>query len=124
MAVMPMSDDFDQKVTEFFRTYQDRGMKKWAGFFLSDHTLKINQDKAKRSVTYQKEKPMSQAEISEVLFKAFSNHLLVQLQLKQLDDNGELPADITGFVEGYQEQKIIISGQVVDFNDINHVDLK
>lgn len=36
-----MASDFDKKVTEFFRTYQDRGMKKWQGFFLSDHTLAI-----------------------------------------------------------------------------------
>ncbi len=40
-----MSSEFDKRVEEFFRTYQDRGMKKWAGFYLSDHTTKINQDK-------------------------------------------------------------------------------
>lgn len=27
-----MSKEFDQRVTDFFAHYQDRGMKKWAGF--------------------------------------------------------------------------------------------
>ena len=43
-----MSSEFDKIVEEFFRTYQDRGMKKWAGFYLSDHTAKINRDKKRR----------------------------------------------------------------------------
>ena len=44
MAVMLMNDNFDQKVENFFKNYQDRGMKKWSGFFLSDHSLKIKVD--------------------------------------------------------------------------------
>ena len=43
-----MSSEFDKRVEEFFRTYQDRGMKKWAGFYLSDHTVKINQEQRRR----------------------------------------------------------------------------
>ncbi|MDF4028935.1 hypothetical protein [Lactobacillus delbrueckii] len=39
-----MSKEFDQRVTDFFAHYQDRGMKKWAGFFLSDHTAMINKE--------------------------------------------------------------------------------
>lgn len=32
MGATPMSKEFDQRVTDFFAHYQDRGMKKWAGF--------------------------------------------------------------------------------------------
>ena len=46
-----MSSELDKRVEEFFRNYQDRGMKKWAGFYLSDHTAKINQDKKSISLT-------------------------------------------------------------------------
>ena len=30
MEATLMSNEFDKRVEEFFRTYQDRGMKKWA----------------------------------------------------------------------------------------------
>lgn len=124
MVVMPMSSDFDQKVERFFKNYQDRGMKKWTGFFLSDHTLKINRDRAKRAVVYHKKSEMSEALISQMLFKAFSDHYYVKVQLKELDNEGKLKADVCGFVEGYQEKNIIISGKKVAIDNINHVELE
>lgn len=51
-----MSSEFDKRVEEFFRTYQDQGMKKWAGFYLSDHTAKINQEQRRRDTVYVKKK--------------------------------------------------------------------
>lgn len=50
MGATPMSKEFDQRVTDFFAHYQDRGMKKWAGFFLSDHTAMINKETRQKSV--------------------------------------------------------------------------
>ncbi|AEG40880.1 Hypothetical protein WANG_1185 [Lactobacillus kefiranofaciens subsp. kefiranofaciens] len=47
------------------------------------------------------------------------------MQLKERDQDGNLPADIEGFVEGYTEQEIIIiSGIPVPFTEINHVEIK
>lgn len=124
MVVMLMSSDFDKKVTEFFRIYQDRGMKKWAGFFLSDHTLKINKDRAKRALVYPKKPTMSEEEISQLLFRAFSDHYYVKVQRKEVDDQGNFKADICGFVEGYQNEQIVISGKIIELSDINNVELK
>lgn len=42
MAAMPMNKEFDKRVDDFFRNYHDRGMVKWAGFYLSDHVLKMH----------------------------------------------------------------------------------
>ena len=42
MAAMPMNKEFDKKVEDFFKNYRDRGMVKWAGFYLSDHVLKMH----------------------------------------------------------------------------------
>ena len=122
MVVMPMSD-FDKKVENFFKNYHDRGMKKWAGFFLSDHTLKINKKKAQQKIVYLPKKRMSEEEISEVLLKAFSNHYKVNIQLKERDCNGNLKKDISGFVEGYYENKLIVSGKNIDINDINNIEV-
>lgn len=36
--------EFEQILENFFKTYQDWGMKKWQGLMLSDHTAAINRD--------------------------------------------------------------------------------
>lgn len=115
---------FNDKVEDFFKHYQDRGMKKWSGFFLSDHSLKINKSNAQRSTVYPKKSEMTQIEVSTTLLQAFSNHYSVSIQLKNIDDNGNFSADIVGFVEGYQDNDtIIVSGQKVNLEEINHVEV-
>lgn len=117
-----MSSEFDKRVEEFFKTYQDRGMKKWTGFYLSDHTAKINQENKKRNTVYVKKKPMEQADIRGMLLKSFSKHRKVSVQLKELSVDNDLQADIVGFVEGYQEDTAIISRNLVLIEDINHIE--
>ena len=117
-----MSSEFDKIVEEFFRTYQDRGMKKWAGFYLSDHTAKINRDKKRRDTVYVKKKTMEQKDIRAMLLKSFGEHRKVSVQLKELSVDNNLQADIVGFVEGYQEDTAIISQNLVLIKDINHIE--
>lgn len=99
-------------------------MKKWSGFFLSDHSLKINQDNRKRATVYSKKTEMSEAEISKILLQSFSNHCPVSIQLKNLDENCRFAEDIKGFVEGYSNENMVtISGTAVHLDDINHIEL-
>lgn len=117
-------EQFDKRVEDFFKNYQDRGMVKWGGFFLSDHKMKINQDKAKRQRIYPKKKEMSAEKISVALLKSFSEHRKVSVQLKDLDEDGNFAPDIVGFVQGYQDEDTInVSGCNVHLSDINHVDI-
>jgi hypothetical protein len=113
-----MSSELDKRVEEFFRNYQDRGMKKWAGFYLSDHTAKINQEQRRRDTVYVKKKPMSQKDIRAMLMQ----HRKVSVQLKELSVDSDVKADIVGFVEGYQEDTAIISRNLVLIEDINHIE--
>ena len=120
-----MNNNFDQKVEQFFKNYQDRGMKKWSGFFLSDHTLKINQDQRKRATIYPKKAEMNENEISKILLQSFSNHFPVSIQLKNLDEDGRFAEDSKGFVEGYSNENMVtISGTTVYLDEINHVEIK
>lgn len=115
--------EFDQVLDDFFKTYQDRGMKKWQGFFLSDHTATINKDKAQRAVVYQKKKPMTPEAISELLLKAYANKRQVAVQLNELDEEGKRQPDLVGFVEGYEKDLILIAKTKVSLSNINHVEL-
>lgn len=117
-----MSKEFDQRVEEFFRNYQDQGMKKWAGFFLSDHSLKINKDNQKRRTVYCKKSPMTQNEIRKSLMKSFAEHRQIAVQIKEITEDNQVKPNIIGFVEDYQEDAAIISNHFVNINDINHID--
>ncbi|GMM20000.1 hypothetical protein LAYK6_12140 [Lactobacillus amylovorus subsp. amylovorus] len=117
-----MSSELDKRVEEFFRNYQDRGMKKWAGFYLSDQTAKINQEQRRRDTVYVKKKPMIQKDIRAMLMQSFGEHRKVSVQLKELSVDSDVKADIVGFVEGYQEDTANISRNLVLIEDINHIE--
>lgn len=114
---------FDKAIQDFFKNYHDRGMQKWGGFFLSDHTVQINKDNQKANTFYRKEAEMDLQEISRIFFKAFSNHYKIRLQLKDRNYNNEFKRDITGFVDGYHDSQIIVSGYAIELEDINHVEI-
>ncbi len=119
MGATPMSKEFDQRVTDFFAHYQDRGMKKWAGFFLSDHTAMINKETRQKSVPDRAE--MSREECGKVLGAAFGNQQLVAVQLKEVDENGDRPEEIVGFVRGYAEDKVVIGDKAIALDDLRCV---
>ena len=115
--------EFDQILDDFFKTYQDRGMKKWQGLMLSDHTAAINRNNQQRAVVYSKKFTMSEEQASELLMTAYANHKQVAVQLKELDVEGNVQPDIVGFVEGYHVDEIMISGEWVDLDSINNVSM-
>lgn len=119
MGATPMSKEFDQRVTDFFAHYQDRGMRKWAGFFLSDHTAMINKETRQKSVPDRAE--MSREECGKVLGAAFGNQQLVAVQLKEVDENGDRPEEIVGFVRGYAEDKVVIGDKAIALDDLRCV---
>jgi hypothetical protein len=114
-----MSKEFDQRVTHFFAHYQDRGMKKWAGFFLSDHTAMINKETRQKSVPDRAE--MSREEYGKVLGEAFGNQWPVAVQLKEVDENRDRPEEIVDFVQGYAEDKVVIGEHVIALDDLRCV---
>lgn len=118
-----MSKEFDKRLDDFFRTYQDRGMKKWQGFMLSDFTSKVGKIDKKRAKVYEKKKPMSLESISEILMIAYANHRSVSVQLKQVDADDKLLPDIVGTVDGYQVNHVVIDGEWIELEDINNVEI-
>ncbi|GFZ27528.1 hypothetical protein [Lactobacillus corticis] len=118
-----MSKEFDQRISNFFKNYQDRGMKKWQGFYLSEHTSTIQKFKAKNATVYTKKRTMSEAAISQQLLKAFAEHYSVSIQLSELTSEGDYLDNVRGWVEGYQNSTVIVSGRKIDLAAINHIEL-
>ena len=119
-----MKNNFNDIVNNFFKNYQDRGMKKWQGFMLSDFTSKADKIDKERAKVYEKKKPMSLESISEILMIAYANHRLVSVQLKQVDIDDKFLPDIVGTVDGYQVDHVVIAGEWIELEDINNVEIK
>lgn len=116
-----MKNDFNDTVNNFFKNYQDRGMKKWQGFMLSDHIAALNKDKENNAKVYSEKNSMSEVEISQVLLQAFANNKIVSVQLKEKTLDKKIQPDIIGIVKGYEENQIVIGNSKIELDNINNI---
>ena len=119
-----MKKDFNDTVNNFFKNYQDRGMKKWQGFMLSDHIATLNQDKEEKARVYSEKDTMSETEISKILLQAFANNKVVAVQLKEKTLDKKIQPDIVGLVKGYEDDKIVIGDTEVELGNINNIEIQ
>lgn len=112
----------------FVRNYDDRGMAKWMGFYLSEHTSEMEKDNTIRNTIYYRREKMSEIEISSILDTAYHYRYSVIIQLDALNTEGFAFEDVTGVVEGFNGNKLYLSDvetgiQIVSINSINHIAL-
>lgn len=119
-----MKNNFNDTVNNFFKNYQDRGMKKWQGFMLSDHIATLNRDKEEKARVYSEKDTMSEVEISQVLLQAFANNKLVSVQLKEKTLDKKVQPDIVGLVKGYEGDKIVIGDNEIELGNINNIQIQ
>ena len=118
-----MKNNFNDIVNHFFKNYQDRGMKKWQGFMLSDHIATLNRDKEEKAKVFSEKDTMSEAEISQILLQAFANNKVVSVQLKEKTLDKKIQPDIVGLVKGYDKDKIVIGDTEVELSNINNIQI-
>lgn len=118
-----MKNNFNDIVNNFFKNYQDRGMKKWQGFMLSDHIATLNRDKEEKAKEYTEKDTMSETEVSQVLLQAFANNKVVSVQLKEKTLDKKIQPDIVGLVKGYEGDKIVIGTNEVELSNINNIEI-
>jgi len=114
-----------QVVQEFFdHVYQDRGMVKWQGFYLSDHTSALKKQRAQQAQHYP-EKPVQSLTVkTDYLQQAYLKNQPVSIQLNERDRDGHLLPDVVGLVTGYYETNIVLAGwQLIALDNIRHVEL-
>lgn len=77
----------DRSYSQFpeIREYRDRGMKKWQGFFLSEHNTAMKQDKLK--VNPEEFIQTEEDEMILLLNQAFLNELQIKLVVRKSDDD-------------------------------------
>lgn len=86
--------------------YNDRGMMKWMGWLLSDHSAFIEKSKIKESAGEIKPE-MNQQQISQNLAKAWENGEIVTIQMNLIEANSYVP-EIKGQVIGFNTGQIYV----------------
>ncbi|MBC1578900.1 hypothetical protein HCJ21_08920 [Listeria seeligeri] len=84
--------------------YQDRGMKKWGGFLLSEHTEAM---KTAEPLLTWKESMTTEA-IENVLGSAMTHSSMLVIQKKPLDPEAAPEKDIIGRISGVENNTIYI----------------
>ncbi|MDG2979035.1 hypothetical protein KNP65_03665 [Latilactobacillus curvatus] len=113
--------EFDPNlVTQFLNQYQDRGMMKWQGFYLSDHTASLTkvdrEDEIK--LNRQHSEQMDLTEIEKCLNQALEKNQVVRVERSLQDQNGYVAPFIEGKIEGYYQDKLMIGGEFIAINEI------
>lgn len=106
------------RAEHFFRNnYHDRGMVKWQGYFLSDHTEDVGKYSKKRAINRERQDQpeMSQEAISQYLLKAFDQRFPVTIQLRNHTASGLASPFYHGKVMGFQGDNVVLSDNTQSF---------
>ena len=103
--------------------YNDRCIKKWQGFVLSEHNATINEQKRINSAKIEAKEQQEELEIGLVLNHAFRMQLVVNIQINALE-NGLFANDVVGTIEGFDEELVYLSsGVFISLSEIRNVQL-
>ncbi len=90
--------------------YKDRGIMKWMGLMLSDHTEALKRESEdSRLIEVKPKREMTEEEISQVLYQAFTNNSGVAIQANTLRKDGNYYKDLECKVSGYTDNQIHLS---------------
>ena len=121
------NQEFDLATVKHFfeHDYHDRGMMKWQGFYLSDHTAALNQQNQQLNAVYVPRPQQSLATITEVLADAYQRQQPVTIQLKMVDQNNRHLPDITTLIHGYNANDIVVDAdRFIPLQEIRNVAYK
>lgn len=100
-----------ERAKRFFeKDYTDRGMVKWQGYFLSDHTEDVSKYSKKRCDEAERAdlREMTPVAISECLLEAYAQHRPVTIQLRNHTATGHSSPFYHGMVSGIQGDQLVL----------------
>ncbi|KRO15918.1 hypothetical protein [Lacticaseibacillus saniviri] len=125
MAHIKPVDDPEATAANFFKNdYQDRGMVKWQGYFLSDHTsaLKTEAKEDEQMWHQQIPDPMMPTRIKELLEQAQTKSQTVIIYTNVTDLNQRFQIPIIGRIQGWENQMLYLGdANFVAIKDIRAV---
>ena len=103
--------------------YHDRGMVKWAGFYLSEHTEQLSNQHRIEANRPKAKMQMDADEIGQILSEAQLKNKKVAIQIQEKDADGYYKSDIIGKIKGFDDLGIYVGDEKVHFDEIRHIEL-
>lgn len=110
------------KQTFFDSEFSDRGMMKWGGFILSEHTA-LQETLKKEELHPIPKEQMSIEAISDIIQIAITKHEKISIQREAITLDGEYFPSINGYISGYDELGFYIDSTKVDYDEIRHAEI-
>lgn len=119
---------FDSKIVQqFLSEYQDRGMLKWQGFYLSDQTSKLNKAARQQYATnHRQHSPEMDSEaINHIIQKALLKNLPVRVEINEISQDHIIPPSIEGRIQGFYQNQLVIENndQLIDISNIYAINI-
>lgn len=105
------------------RDYHDRGMMKWQGMFLSEHTTALKQEEAAANQVVYRHEQMEINKKTELLYFAFSHVKVVLVQVGEINLGWNQQERVIGIVNGFDEGNVFIDGKPYDIDEIEYVEI-
>ncbi|MGY3703983.1 hypothetical protein BW731_01995 [Vagococcus martis] len=104
--------------------YHDRGIKKYLGFYLSEHTRELHHMDEKHSTYHVGKSMMDFEEILSVINESILKQVPVRIQPNIANsDNGSFSNELLGKIQGYTETTIYIDELPIELSLIRHIEL-
>ena len=100
---------------------QDRGMVKWAGFYISEHTDTLNDQMTREKNCPQQKMQMDIDEIGTILSETQRRNKEITIQIEERDSNGYYKPDTVGVIKGFDELGIFVGNTKIGYDEIRHV---
>lgn len=123
---MDQSDFSEKEVERFFSQYYiDRGMVKWQGYYLSDHTSALNVESGlkKQRLTKKIFPQMTEEKINALIEQAVIKGENVRIQTNVLDQDGEFDQELVGKILGYSDDELYIGDGFVKLELIRNISI-
>lgn len=118
-------DNFSDIITNYFKNdYRERGIVKWQGFFLSDHTSQLNIiNKERRNVTEALDPQSLDLSLNQ-LMNAYSNYVPVLVQKNDINFDHQFTKNIIGYIDGFGDDFVSVNKEKIYFENIRAVQYK
>ncbi|BDR58597.1 hypothetical protein [Xylocopilactobacillus apicola] len=116
------------KRDQFLHEFKDRGMLRWFGFYLSDHSAAIHQQKKLEDTQFAQvhHEQMDFGEIADNVSSAliYNQKVVVEKNITEIKDHEPLEsAPVIGFIEGCTELGLVINQQEFIYDEIKYLAL-
>lgn len=125
-GAQPSHAEYLDRVTQFFRSeYTERGMLKWQGFFLSDHTAALKRQAREEAAGVPVMPKMEEAEVRATLNRAYASKETVRVQSTDIDPNLSLFPIVEGKVMGSNRHDSLVldTGVAIPISHVRSVQI-